>query len=113
MKKKKNAALKAPTENTADVRRGRSVEAIRESIRDHIHFSQARLPEMATRNDWYVALAYAVRDRMFDHWINVVREIENPASKVVSYLSAEFLMGPHLGNALINGKLTVPSCPAT
>ncbi|AOY58375.1 glycogen/starch/alpha-glucan phosphorylase [Desulfococcus multivorans] len=88
------------TEN--DARSGNSVAAIRKSILDHIHFSQARLPVMATCNDWYVALAYTVRDRMFGHWMNVVQAIADPQRKIVGYLSAEFLMGPHLGNALIN-----------
>ena len=90
------------TENESDARRGNSVAAIRKSILDHIHFSQARLPVMATPNDWYVALAYTVRDRMFGHWINVVQAIADPRRKIVGYLSAEFLMGPHLGNALIS-----------
>jgi starch phosphorylase len=102
MQKRDKAVPKKATAMATDARRGNSVAAIKESILDHIQFSQARLPAMATRNDWYVALAYAVRDRMFDHWINIVRRIENPECKMVSYLSAEFLMGPHLGNALIN-----------
>jgi starch phosphorylase len=102
MKKRDKAVVTPADAKASDARRGNSVDAIRQSILDHIHFSQARLPAMATPNDWYMALAYAVRDRMFDHWINVVQEIENSDRKVVSYLSAEFLMGPHLGNALIN-----------
>ncbi len=69
---------------------------------DHLNFAQVRIPAMATRNDWYVALAYAVRDRMFDRWFRVMRSLEDPGVKFVSYLSAEFLVGPHLGNALIN-----------
>ncbi|MFZ7127878.1 MAG: glycogen/starch/alpha-glucan phosphorylase [Desulfobacterales bacterium] len=102
MKGRGRKGLTKTVADPSDPRRGNSIDAIRKSILDHIHFSQARLPVMATRNDWYVALAYTVRDRMFDHWINVVREIENPDRKVVGYLSAEFLIGPHLGNALIN-----------
>ena len=102
MKKKKKEELVTSTEKTMDVRRGTSVEAICQSILDHLNFAQVRDPGMATRNDWYVALSYAVRDRMFDRWFGVMKSLLNPEVKFVSYLSAEFLMGPHLGNALIN-----------
>jgi glycogen phosphorylase len=102
MKKKKKEELSSSTDKTVDARRGTSVEAIKQSILDHVNFAQARTSAMATRNDWYVALAYAVRDRMFDRWFHVMHTLEDPSAKVVCYLSAEFLMGPHLGNALIN-----------
>src|SRR3954454_18087469 len=50
-----------------------------------------------------MALAYAVRDRMLSNYITTVNAITEPgASKVVAYLSAEFLTGPHLGNSLVN-----------
>src|ERR1700730_17455248 len=49
-----------------------------------------------------MALAYAVRDRMLQHWISTAAAYTKQASRTVAYLSAEFLMGPHLGNNLIN-----------
>ena len=50
-----------------------------------------------------MALAYTVRDRLLDRYIRTVDAIAAPAAegKVVAYLSAEFLTGPHLGNSLI------------
>ncbi len=86
----------------ADVRRSMSVSAVGRAILDHLHYTQARLPALATRNDWYMALAYAVRDRMLDDWIAALHHIRRKDMKIVSYLSAEFLMGPHLGNNLVN-----------
>ena len=60
------------------------------------------LPQHATRNDWYMALAYTVRDRMMERYIATVESIAGTnTAKVVAYLSAEFLTGPHLGNSLI------------
>ena len=58
----------------------------------------------ATRNDWYMALAYTVRDRMLDRYIQMIEAIIDAKTpvKAVAYLSAEFLTGPHLGNSLIN-----------
>ena len=76
----------------------------RRSAVDNLHYVQARLPQHATQNDWYMALAYTVRDRLLDGYIRTVEAITDPQSttKVVAYLSAEFLTGPHLGNSLIN-----------
>jgi starch phosphorylase len=96
----------APTAGIADslVRTGSAPDAIAAAIVDNLHYQQARLPRHATRNDWYMALARAVRDRMMDRYITTIDAISSPeaTSKVVAYLSAEFLTGPHLGNNLIN-----------
>ncbi len=74
---------------------------------DHLYYQQARLPEFATTNDWYIALAHAVRDRLSDRWIDTLRSILlQPNTKIVCYLSAEFLMGPQLGNAMLNLGIT-------
>jgi len=70
---------------------------------DHLYYRQARLPEFATTNDWYIALASAVRDRLAERWIDTLRSILlSPDAKIVCYLSAEFLMGPQLGNAMLS-----------
>jgi glycogen phosphorylase len=86
------------------IRTGLSAEAIAEALIDNLHYVQAKAPQHATRNDWYMALAYTVRDRMLDRYIATVEAIAgaNTTAKVVAYLSAEFLTGPHLGNSLIN-----------
>ena len=86
------------------IRTGLGVDAIAEALIDNLHFLQATPPRFATRNDWYMALAYTVRERMLDRYIKRLEEITQPGTsvKVVAYLSAEFLTGPHLGNSLIN-----------
>jgi starch phosphorylase len=82
----------------------RTGHAIAEARIDNLHYFQAKLSLEATRNDWYMALAYTVRDRMLDRYIETVEAVTGPESsaKVVAYLSAEFLTGSHLGNSLIN-----------
>jgi glycogen phosphorylase len=79
-------------------------KAIAPALIDNLHCLQGKLPQHATRNDWYMALAYTVRDRMMHRYIGTVDSISqtNTDAKVVAYLSAEFLTGPHLGNSLIN-----------
>ena len=49
-----------------------------------------------------MALAYTVVDRIISRWIKTLDTIVKKDVRVVSYLSAEFLMGPHLVNNLIN-----------
>jgi starch phosphorylase len=87
-----------------NVRAGLGADAIAQALIDNLHRLQGKLPQHATRNDWYMALAYTVRDRMMDRYIETVQSIAetNTAAKVVAYLSAEFLTGPHLGNSLIS-----------
>jgi starch phosphorylase len=84
-----------------DIRTGMSVDAIRQSLLDNLFFHLAKLPNAATRNDWYIALAYTVRDRMIQRWINTLRNLTEDQT-VVAYLSSEFLIGPQLGINLIN-----------
>jgi starch phosphorylase len=73
-------------------------------VLEKLHYALAKLPQYATRNDWYMALAYAVRDRILDGHIATIQAISSRGveTKVVAYLSAEFLTGPHLGNGLIS-----------
>lgn len=85
-----------------DDRTGTEKETIKRAFLDNLYYLQGRIPELATRNDYYMALAYTIRDRMLHRSLHVLREYFKKRTKIVSYLSAEFLMGPHLGNNLIN-----------
>ena len=51
------------------VRTGAGVDAIAQDVIDNMHCLLARLPEHASRHDWYQALAYAVRDRLMGRYI--------------------------------------------
>lgn len=91
-----------------NLRTGLSPAAIKNAIVDHLNYTQGRLPSLATRNDWYMAVAFAVRDRMLGDWLTSLQHLRRKGLKVVSYLSAEFLMGPHLGNNLVNLGILEP-----
>src|SRR6476646_2672576 len=77
-------------------------EELKQAILNNLYFIQGRPSQFATPNDWYVAVAYTVRDRMMKNWITSLQRLRDKDLEIVGYLSAEFLMGPHLGNALIN-----------
>jgi starch phosphorylase len=95
-------AVLAPKVLVEDDRTGMSVETLRRAMADQLFYIQGRYPANATKNDYYMALAYVVRDRLIQRWINTVQTYRKKDTRVVCYLSAEYLMGPHLANNLIN-----------
>ena len=46
-----------------------SAVALKQAILDNLWHVQGKVPELATKNDWYMAVAYTVRDRMIEHFI--------------------------------------------
>jgi glycogen phosphorylase len=85
-----------------DDRTGVELETIKRAFLDNLFYIQGKSPEDASLNDCYMALAYTVRDRLLNRWLNVQKTYREKNVKTVGYLSAEFLMGPHLGNNLVN-----------
>jgi starch phosphorylase len=85
-----------------DDRTGLSVATLKRAFLDNLFYIQGKFPALATANDYYMALAYTVRDRLLQRWLNTAAHYTQNGSRTVAYLSAEFLMGPHLGNNLIN-----------
>lgn len=77
-------------------------EALAQSFLNNLFFVQGRSLERATVNDLYMALAHTVRDRILERWLATIRNYQTQDVRVVCYLSAEFLTGPHLANNLIN-----------
>ena len=63
----------------------------------------------ATRNDAYTALALAVRDRVLKQGVRTLEAYTEQDARVVAYLSAEFLPGPHLANNLLSLGITEPT----
>jgi starch phosphorylase len=77
-------------------------EAIKHAFLDNLFHVLGKFPALATRHDFYLALAYTVRDQLLKRWVSTANTYTAQGSRTVAYLSAEFLMGPHLGNNLIN-----------
>ncbi len=83
-------------------RTGLDPAQIADAFQDNLNYLLGRFPAIASRNDNYLALAYTVRDRLLRRWIKSAQTYMDRQSRTVCYLSAEFLMGPQLGNNLIN-----------
>jgi glycogen phosphorylase len=85
-----------------DDRTGTSVETLKRAFADNLFYELGKYESIATKEDFYMALAYTLRDRQLSRWLKTVKTYEDNSVKIVYYLSAEFLMGRHLGNSLIN-----------
>jgi starch phosphorylase len=79
-----------------------SVEGLKHTFRHKLFAALGRFPAVATKNDLYVALALTVRDQLLRRWVSTSETYYREKSRTVCYLSAEFLLGPHLGNNLLN-----------
>jgi len=85
-----------------DDRTGLSVETLRRALADNLFYIQGKFSDTASKNDFYMALAYTVRDRLLNRWLHTTQAYRRDHVRRVCYLSAEFLLGPHLENNLIN-----------
>ncbi len=56
----------------------------------------------ATDRDWFHAVAYMVRDRLTERWMDTMRSYYRNDTKRVYYLSMEFLIGRTLLNGMLN-----------
>src|SRR3954468_20698062 len=91
-----------------DTRPRDDAASLRRDLVGKLYFELAKFPEVATRNDQFLALAFAVRDRVLHRWVESSRTYLEGKSRSVVYLSAEFLIGPQLAaNLLALGLHTV------
>jgi len=88
-----------PREHT---RIGMSKDALKQAYVDNLFYLQGRFPEVATLHDYYMAAAYTVRDRLLERWLRSAQTYKAEHARTVCYLSAEYLLGPHLVNNMIN-----------
>ncbi len=91
---KRNTSIFHFTDNT--------VKSLKKDYLTCLYFLHGALPQAATSNDHYLALALAVRARMLQSWLGNTDEQLNRNNRAVCYFSAEYLPGSHLGNVLMN-----------
>ena len=83
-----------------------TAEQFADEIREQLKYTQGVTVEQAKPADVYVAASAAVRRHLMDSWFKTQADMVNGNTKAVGYLSAEFLMGKQLRNALLNAGLT-------
>jgi glycogen phosphorylase len=88
-------------ETQDDMRPGDDADALRRDLLGKLYFELAKFPAVATRNDQFLALAFAIRDHVLHRWVNASRTYLEGVHRSVIYLSAEFLIGPQLGANLL------------
>ncbi len=82
-------------------RSGLTADGVFDGMTEHLFYTLGQLAPTASHHDLYVALSYAVRDRLMTRYLAGIEAISATPTRVVAYLSAEFLIGPQLGNNLL------------
>src|ERR1041385_6557018 len=72
-----------------------------DDLLEKLYVELAKFPGVASKNDHYLALSYAVRDRLLHRWVDSARSVLVHKQRTVVYLSAEYLIGPQLGSNLM------------
>ncbi|WP_022909569.1 glycogen/starch/alpha-glucan phosphorylase [Aestuariimicrobium kwangyangense] len=70
-----------------------------------LNTEQGRTLSRSTAHDQYLALARTVRYYLMARWLETNRKQRESGSKMVGYLSAEYLLGRQLSNALLAADL--------
>lgn len=83
-------------------RTGLHPETLKAAFLDNLNYVIGRPLDLAAPEQRYGALAQTVRDRIMQRWVKQMSSWNRPETRNVAYLSAEFLLGPHLGNNLLN-----------
>ncbi len=82
-----------------------TVEGFNRQYLRELTYTQGTTLERASRNDKYLALARTVRSYLMSRWNHTVTQQQRQPARTVAYLSAEFLLGRQLDNALIASGL--------
>jgi glycogen phosphorylase len=91
-----------PPAQVEDDRTGMTPETLKRAFLDNLFYLQGKDEAFATLYDYYMALAYTVRDRLIHRWMKTEQAYFREDVKVVFYLSLEYLMGRQLANNLVN-----------
>ena len=81
---------------------GMDMASFKHSLANRMIFSVGKDSYTATDRDWFHAVAYSVRDRLIERWMETMRGYYKADTKRIYYLSLEFLIGRTLTNSLLN-----------
>ncbi|RYH14621.1 MAG: glycogen/starch/alpha-glucan phosphorylase [Alphaproteobacteria bacterium] len=92
--------------NATRIRPVHTADEIKQSFYDNLVCRMGRFEATATKHDLYVALALTVRGCVFQRSVTSIENYGGADARRVAYLSAEFLLGPHLANNMLNLGIT-------
>ncbi len=95
-------AKKRSTANFKYDYQGLDVASIKHSLANRMIFTVGKDSYTATERDWFHSMAYVVRDRLTERWMETQRAYYQADAKRVYYLSLEFLIGRTLTNSMLN-----------
>jgi starch phosphorylase len=99
--KPRNLRLPTPGCYADPDRSGLEAKDVFDGMTEHLFYTLGKLAPAASQHDLYMALSYAVRDRLMTRYLAGIEAINATPTRVVAYFSAEFLIGPQLGNNLL------------
>jgi starch phosphorylase len=92
--------IPAPARYGDPQRTGLTARDLFDGITEHLFYTLGSSALGASDHDLYMALSYAVRDRLMTRHLAYKDALRSQRPKAVAYLSAEFLIGPQLANNL-------------
>jgi len=81
---------------------GLDVGSIKHSLANRMIFTVGKDSYTATDRDWFHAVAFMVRDRLAERWMETMRRYYREDAKRIYYFSLEFLIGRSLTNSVLN-----------
>ncbi len=81
------------------------VDSLTLGFAEHLRMTLGDDQHSATMHDKYMALAYTIRDKIINQWVETQQTHYESDAKRIYYLSLEFLMGRAMGNNIINMKM--------
>lgn len=79
-----------------------SAKELKKAIEDNVKVLYRKTIDEASKEQVFYALSYAIKDIIIDEWIATHKAYDKQDSKILYYLSMEFLIGRALGNNIIN-----------
>ncbi|XP_010788355.1 glycogen phosphorylase, muscle form [Notothenia coriiceps] len=79
-----------------------NISALKTDFNRHLHFTLVKDRNVATRRDYFFALAHTVREHLIGRWIRTQQHYYEKDPKRLYYISLEFYMGRTLQNTMVN-----------
>ncbi|MBU1000988.1 MAG: glycogen/starch/alpha-glucan phosphorylase [Proteobacteria bacterium] len=99
------------TDKRPKIEQLQNMDTLAQDIQRHILSNLANDPVAKNKYRYFQGLAYSVRDRLINMWIETQRSYYDAMVKRVYYLSMEFLPGRFLMNYLVNMKMDEATRP--